>query len=167
MIKKLTWLFLALTICCTIAQAQNKKAAKYNNKIIKLQHSVTPDVVSFFKTFEKGSAEDLKKKQAKLIKDFDAAIAKVNAMPDFEGDGELKKAALDWFKLYESSFKNEYDRIIVLVANRDRSKEDHAKLDQMTNELVTREEAVDAQFEAAQTSFAKRHKLEMVEHPLK
>jgi hypothetical protein len=167
MIKRLTWLFLILTVLFNVAQAQNKKAAKYNNKIIKLQHSVTPDVVSFFKTFEKGSAEDLKKQQAKLIKDFDAAIAKVNAMPDFEGDGELKKAALDWFKLYESSFKNEYDRIIVLVANRDRSKEDHAKLDQMTNELVTREEAVDAQFEAAQNSFAKRHKLEMVEHPLK
>lgn len=167
MIKKLTWLFLALTICCHVAQAQNKKAAKYNNKIIKLQHRVTPDVVSFFKTFEKGSAEDLKKKQAKLIKDFDGAIAKVNAMPDFEGDGELKKAALDWFKLYESSFKNEYDHIIVLVANRDRSKEDHAKLDQMTNELVKREEVVDAQFELAQTAFAKRHQLEMIEHPLK
>jgi hypothetical protein len=167
MIKKLTWLFLSLTICFNIAQAQNKKAAKYNNKIIKLQHSVTPDVVSFFKTFEKGSAEDLKKKQAKLIKDFDKAIAKVNAMPNFEGDGELKKAALDWFKLYENSFKNEYDHIIVLVANRDRSKEDRVKLDQMTNELVAREEAVDVQFEAAQTSFAKRHKLEMIERPLK
>lgn len=167
MIKKLTWLFLTLTICFHTAQAQNKKAAKYNNKIIKLQHRVTPDVVSFFKTFEKGSAEDLKKKQAKLVKDFDAAIAKVNKMPDFEGDGELKKAALDWFKLYESSFKKEYDHIITLVANRDRSKEDHAKLDQMTNELVAREEAVDQQFETAQTNFAKRHHLEMIEHPLK
>ena len=165
--KKLTWLFLSVMILFNVAQAQNKKAAKYNNKIIKLQHSVTPDVVSFFKTFEKGSAEDLKKKQAKLIKDFDAAIAKVNAMPDFEGDGELKKAALDWFKLYESSFKNEYDHIITLVTNRDRSKEDHAKLDQMTDELVKREGAVDAQFEAAQTAFAKRHQLEMIEHPLK
>jgi len=167
MIKRLPWLLLVLAVFFNVAQAQNKKAAQYNNKIIKLQHRVTPDVVSFFKTFEKGSAEDLKKKQAKLIKDFDKAIAKVSAMPYFEGDGELKKAALDWFKLYESSFKKEYDHIIVLVANRDRSKEDHAKLDQMTNELVAREEAVDAQFEAAQTSFAKRHQLEMVEHPLK
>lgn len=167
MIKKLSLLFLSVLFVFGTAQAQNKKAAKYNNKIIKLQHSVTPDVVSFFKTFKEGSAEDLKKKQAKLIKDFDGAIAKVNAMPDFEGDGELRKAALDWFKLYESSFKNEYDHIIALVANRDRSKEDHAKLDQMTNDLVKREEVVDAQFEAAQTAFAKRHQLEMIEHPLK
>ncbi|MDF2455459.1 MAG: hypothetical protein K0R51_1452 [Cytophagaceae bacterium] len=167
MIKTLTWLFLSLSICCHVAQAQNKKAAQYNNKIIKLQHKVTPDVVGFFKTFEKGTTEDLKKQQAKLIKDFDAAIAKVKAMPDFEGDGELKKAALDWFTLYESSFKNEYDHIITLVANRDRSKEDHAKLDQLTDELVKREEAVDAQFEEAQAAFAKRHKLEMIERPLK
>jgi hypothetical protein len=167
MVKKLTWLFLALAICCNVAQAQNKKAAKYNNKIIKLQHKITPDVVNFFKAFEKGSAEDLKKKQGKLVKDLDAAITKVKAMPDFEGDGELKKAALDWFSLYESSFKNEYNNIITLVANRDRSKEDHAKLDAMTDELVKREEVVDAQFEVAQTSFAKKHKLEMIEHPLK
>lgn len=167
MIKKLSLLFLSVLFVFNMAQAQNKKAAKYNNKIIKLQHSVTPDVVSFFKTFEKGSAEDLKKKQAKLIKDFDAAIAKVNAMPDFEGDGDLKKAALEWFRLYESSFKNEYDHIITLVTNRDRSKEDHAKLDQMTDELVKREEAVDAQFEKAQADFAKKHHLEMIERPLK
>lgn len=165
--KRLILLFLTLTIFFDVADAQNKKAAQYNNKIIKLQHKVTPDVVGFFKTFEKGTTEDLKKQQAKLIKDFDAAIAKVNAMPDFEGDGELKKAALEWFRLYESSFKNEYDHIITLVANRDRSKEDHAKLDQLTDELVKREEAVDAQFEAAQTAFAKRHQLEIVERPLK
>ncbi len=167
MMKKLSLLFLSALFIFNTAHAQNKKAAQYNNKIIKIQHSVTPDVVAFFKTFEKGSAEDLKKKQTKLIKDFDAAIAKVNKMPDFEGDGELKKAALDWFKLYESTFKNEYDHVITLVTNRDRSKEDHAKLDQMTDELVKREEAVDAQFETAQTAFAKRHKLEMIEHPLK
>ncbi len=165
--KKLTWLLLSVMILFNVAHAQNKKAAQYNNKIIKLQHKVTPDVVGFFKTFEKGTTEDLKKQQAKLIKDFDAAIVKVKAMPDFEGDGELKKAALDWFTLYESSFKNEYDHIIALVANRDRSKEDHAKLDQLTDELVKREEAVDAQFEAAQAAFAKRHKLEMIERPLK
>jgi hypothetical protein len=167
MIKKLSWLFLSAVLLFNVAQAQNKNAAKYNNNMIKLQHHVTPDIVKFFKTFEKGTAEDLKKQQAKLIKEFDASIAKINSMPDFEGDGELKNATLLWFKLYESSFKNEYDQIIALVANRDRSKEDHAKLDQMTDDLVKREEAVDAQFEAAQNAFAKRHKLELVERPLK
>ncbi|HSZ71888.1 MAG TPA: hypothetical protein VK750_04375 [Cytophagaceae bacterium] len=167
MVKKLSWLFLSMVLIFSTANAQNKKAAKYNNAIIKLQHGVTPDVVEFFEAFEKGTTEDLKKQQVKLVKDFDAAIAKLNAMPDFEGDGALKKAALDWFKLYEGSFKNEYDHIITLVTNRDRSKEDHTKLDQMTDELVTREEAVDAQFETAQNAFSKKHHLEMIEHPLK
>jgi hypothetical protein len=167
MIKKLSWLLLSAMFLFNMAHAQNKNAAQYNNSIIKIQHRVTPDIVEFFKSFDKGTAEDLKKRQAKLVKDFDAAIAKVTAMPDFEGDGELKKAALDWFRLYESSLKNEYDHIITLVANRDRSKEDHAKMDQMTDDLVKREEGVDAQFEAAQNAFAKRHHLEMIERPLK
>ncbi|MDB5274402.1 MAG: hypothetical protein JWO58_2769 [Chitinophagaceae bacterium] len=167
MIKKLSLLLLSAMFFLNMAHAQNKNAAQYNNSIIKIQHKVTPDIVKFFKTFEKGTADDLKKQQAKLIKDFDAAIAKVNAMGDFEGDGELKKAALDWFKLYESSLKSEYDQVITLVANRTRSKEDYTKLDDMTDELVKREEAVDAQFELAQAAFAKRHNLEMIERPLK
>ena len=151
----------------TLGHAQNKNAAKYNNSIIKLQHKVTPAIVKFFKTFETGTAEDLKKQKTKLLPKFDAAIAKLNAMPDFEGDASLKNACLDWFKLYKSSFETEYNHIIELVANRDRSKEDHAKLDQMTDELVKREEAVDAQFEKVQEEFAKKHKLELIECPIK
>ena len=168
MIKKISLLFFALLFTTVFVQAQVKKgAAKYNNRIIKMQHKVTPDIVEFFKDFEKGTAEDLKKQKAKLIPEFNAAIKKIEAMPDFEGDAELKNAALDWFKLYKNSFETEYEHIIVLVANRDRSKEDHAKLDKMTDELVVREEAVDAQFEKAQIAFAKRHNLELIERPIK
>jgi hypothetical protein len=168
MIKKISLLFFALLLSTVVVQAQAKKgAAKYNNSIIKLQHKVTPDIVKFFKAFEKGTAEDLKKQKAKLIPEFDAAIAKVSAMPDFEGDADLKNAALEWFKLYKSSFETEYEHIITLVTNRDRSKEDHEKLDKMTDDLVLREEAVDAQFEKAQVEFAKRHNLELIERPIK
>jgi len=167
MIKRITLLWIVFLCATALSHAQNKNAAKYNNDIIKLQHKVTPSIVKFFKTFEKGTAEDLKKQKAKLIPKFDAAIAKIDAMPDFEGDASLKNACLDWFKLYKSSFETEYNHIIELVANRDRSKEDHAKLDQLTDELVKREEAVDAQFEKAQEVFAKKHKLELIECPIK
>jgi len=51
MIKKLGLLFLGALFIFNTAQAQNKKAAQYNNKIIKLQHSVTPDVVAFFRKY--------------------------------------------------------------------------------------------------------------------
>lgn len=167
MIKKISLLLVGFLMVSIVSQAQTKNAAKYNNTIIKLQHKVTPDIVTFFKDFETGSAEDLNKQKAKLIPEFDAAIAKINAMPDFQGDADLKNAALDWFKLYKESFENDYEHIIALVANRDRSKEDHAKLDQMTDELVAKEEKVDAQFEKAQVAFAKKHNLELIERPIK
>lgn len=167
MIRKISLLLLGFLLVSSVTQAQNKNAAKYNNSIIKLQHSVTPGIVKFFKSFEKGTAEDLKKQKTKLIPKFDAAIAKIKAMPDFEGDAELKNASLEWFTLYKNSFETEYNHIIELVANRDRSKEDHVKMDQMTDELVKREEAVDARFEKAQEAFAKRHNLELIERPMK
>jgi hypothetical protein len=161
-----------LLLCFTLvfiifgAQAQNKKAAKYNNKIIDIQHSVTPKVVKFFKTFDKGSLEDLKAQQKDLIASFDKAISKVSAMKEFEGDAALRDAALDWFRFYKASFEKEYNHILELVANRDRSKEDHEKLDNLTDELVKEEEKVDDKFAAVQEAFAKRHNLELREYPI-
>src|SRR6478735_1681404 len=93
------------------AEAQNKKAAKYNNKIIEIQHKLTPDVVNFFKSFEKGNLEDLKIKKKALSTDFDKAITKISAMKGFEGDTKLRDAMLAWLKLYESSLDSEYNQI--------------------------------------------------------
>ncbi|MCU0429545.1 MAG: hypothetical protein MUF42_06190 [Cytophagaceae bacterium] len=148
------------------AGAQNKKAAKYNNKIINIQHEVTPKIVRFFKTFEKGSLEELKAQQKVLIAEFDMGISKISAMKTFEGDAALRDAALDWFKFYKSSFEKEYNHILELVANRDRSKEDHEKLDKLTDELVKEEERVDDNFAKIQEAFAKRHNLELRPYPI-
>jgi hypothetical protein len=165
MLKKLLLCFSVLLLSFGAA-AQNKKAAKYNNKIIDIQHDVTPKIVTFFKTFEKGSLDDLKAQQKTLIASFDNSIKKISAMKEFEGDADLRNAALEWFKFYKSSFEKEYNHILELVANRDRSKEDHEKLDKLTDDLVKEEEKVDAKFSEAQEKFAKRHNLELKEYPI-
>jgi hypothetical protein len=87
-------------------------------------------------------------------------------MKEFEGDAALRDAALDWFRFYKASFEKEYNHILELVANRDRSKEDHEKLDNLTDELVKEEEKVDDKFAAVQEAFAKRHNLELREYPI-
>ncbi len=162
-----------LLICAGIllifsAQAQNKKAAKYNNTIIDIQHKLTPDVVDFFKAFEKGNLEELKAKKAKLVKDFDKAIVKVNKMQAFEGDTKLRDAMLAWLKLYESSLDAEYNHIIEAAGKpKDkRTDEDRAKLEKLSKELIAKEVETDQNFETAQVEFAKRHNLELVEYPI-
>ncbi|MCS6824574.1 MAG: hypothetical protein NZ529_09775 [Cytophagaceae bacterium] len=164
--KKLT-IFIIMIFAVSVSLAQNKKAAAYNNKIIEEQYKVTPYIVKFFKTFEKGTKEELMNQKADLIKRIDKAIAKVSKFKDFEGDGSLRDAALEWFRLYESSLVKEYDHMIELISNRDRSKEDHDKLDELAKKLIKEEELLDAKFQKAQEEFAKRHNLELVEYPVK
>ena len=162
MTKKIL-LLCALILLIVSAQAQNKKAAKYNNKIIEIQYKLVPDVVNFFKAFEGGNLTDLKAKKAILSKDFDAAIAKVSKMKAFEGDMGLRDAALEWFKLYESSLDAEYNHIIELASKpKDkRTAEDKAKLQKLSDELIGKETETDLKFEAAQIAFSKKHNLEL------
>ena len=162
MIKKLL-LLCAGIVLITSAQAQNKKAAQYNNKIIDIQYKLVPDVVNFFKAFEGGNLTDLKSKKAILSKDFDAAIKKVSAMKPFEGDAGLRDAALDWFKLYKSSLDAEYNHIIELasIPKDKRTADDKAKLQKLSDQLIGKETEIDLKFEAAQVEFSKKHNLEL------
>jgi hypothetical protein len=162
MTKKLL-LFCVAIFLIIAAQAQNKKAAKYNNKIIDIQYKIVPDVVNFFKAFEGGNLTDLKSKKAILSKDFDAAIKKVSAMKAFEGDIALRDAALEWFKLYKGSLDAEYNHIIELasIPKDKRTATDREKLQKLSDALIGKETEIDLKFEAAQTEFSKKHNLEL------
>lgn len=167
MIKKM------LMICVCIlfigaAQGQNKQAAKYNNKIIDIQYKLVPDVIAFFKAMESGNAVDLKTRKDKLTKDFDKAILTVNGMKGFEGDIELRDAALSWFRLYEATLEVEYEHIIQLVSiTKDkRTEEDKAKFSKLYEELVAKEGEIDEKFHQAQMAFSKKHNLELREYAI-
>ncbi len=162
MIKKLMFICVGIFLIFS-AEAQNKKAAKYNNKIIDMQYKLVPDVVNFFKAFEGGSLTDLKAKKDILTKDFDKAITKVSAMKPFEGDSKLRDASLEWFRLYKSTLDAEYNHIIELASKpKDkRTDDDKAKLQKLSDELISRETEIDVKFETAQIEFSKRHNLEL------
>jgi len=168
MTKKILLLICVGVLFCFTSQAQNKKAAKYNNKLIDIQYKLVPDVVNFFKAIEGGDLVELKAKRDVLMKDFDKAIAKVSKMKPFEGDDELRKAALDWFKLYESSLNDEYNLILNIATKpKDkRTENDNIQLKVLADDLIAQEEAIDERFEAAQLAFSKRHNLELKKYAI-
>ena len=89
------------------------------------------------------------------------SIAELNAMSGFEGDTQLKDGALTLLNFYKKSLEEHYPKMIELIANRDRSKEDHAKLESYRNELINEEKIHDDKFEEVQVEFAKKHKLDL------
>jgi len=167
MTKKLLFICVGLFMMFSV-QAQNKQAAKYNNKIIDIQYNLVPDVVAFFKSMEAGNPTDLKAKKVKLTTDFDKAIKTVSAMKGFEGDVELRDAALGWFRLYEATLEVEYNHIVELVSipKDKRTDDDRAKLKKLAEDLVTKEAEIDERFHQAQLSFSKKHNLELKEYAI-
>lgn len=171
MTRKICFIIFILIISLA-SRAENIKAAAYNNKIIDIQHALTPKIIDFLKnfetreTFESISSEDLKNQKASLIKDFDKAIKKVAAIKEFEGDGKLRDAALKWFVLYKETLNKEYDLLIENLSKKDRTEEEKLAAKKIIDEMHSREEEIDRQFEEAQVEFAKRHKLEIKNYPL-
>jgi hypothetical protein len=152
---------IALCIASQLLIAQNKEAVKYNNKIIKEQHSVTPLIVSFFHNHFKKHVSPgvIKKEKEKIELKLDKGIANLRAMDGFEGDTKLRDSAIEWFRLYKRSFDIEYEQVIPILTKKDKTEEDKVKLKELRDKLLAEEEAIDIKFEMAQEAFAAKHKL--------
>lgn len=149
------------------AKKKYKSAAKYNDAIINQQHAIAEEFVDFFSKFKTGKLEDLKAERLDLIQKLNSATEKVKAMPDFKGDYAFRDGALELFYFYKSTLDLEYDQMIHLIADRDRSPEDLQKLRTFRDDLVKREQEIDNKFEEIQVAFAKKHDLELVTSEIK
>lgn len=150
-----------LYVACHSLMAQNPAAARYNNKVIKEQHSVTPLIVSFFHNHLKKHVAPsvIKKEKDKIELKLDKGLARLQMMDGFEGDTKLRDAAIEWFKLYKRSFDIEYEEVIPIITKQDKTEAEKTKLQELRARLLTEEEEIDAKFEQAQEDFAAKHKL--------
>ena len=141
------------------AQAQNKKAAIYNNKLFALQHEVSGQIVRFFEYVKSGDSEKIKLAHDSVNQSIDAKIAAVSKFKSFKGDNSLKQAVLDWLKAYEDSFENEYKLMLPLLNKKERTDAENQSLNQMHDALIREEIAFDQKLSAAQKDFAQKHDL--------
>ena len=141
------------------ANAQNEKAAKYNNKLMKYQLATSIDISSFFHHIKHSKYEQIEAAHTKVDKSLDVLRAKVDKMGGFEGDNSLHDALNEWIKGYEESFDNEYKQMLPLFKNEKRSAEENAKLNKMHDELIAEEKVMDEKLVAAQKEFAKKYEL--------
>jgi hypothetical protein len=136
--------------------------AKYNNKIVSKQHKVVDGFKAFFKTFEKGTKEKMHQEREELLILVNSSITEIKAMDGFDGDTQMRDGALTLLYFYKSGLESDYHIMIELIANRERSKEDHAKLEAYKDSLIANEKIHDDKFEAIQIAFAKKHKLDLL-----
>ena len=155
-------LLLMFTFVSINTFAGKMSPAKYNNKIVNKQHKIVKGFKEFFKTFENGTKDKMHNEREALLLLVNKSILDISAMSAFDSDSELKDGALTLLKFYKEGLEKEYPKMIELIAIRDRSKEDHAKLEAYRIELVNNEKIHDDKFEDVQVAFAKKHKLELL-----
>jgi hypothetical protein len=155
-------LFLVFTIISTQINAGKPNPAKYNNKIVTKQHKIVKGFKEFFRTFEKGTKEKMHDEREELLILVNKSISEIKLMDGFDGDTQLRDGALILLNFYKEGLEKDYPKMIELIANRDRSKEDHAKLEAFKDELIRNEKIHDDKFEDIQVQFAKKHKLELL-----
>lgn len=136
--------------------------AKYNNKIVTKQHKIVEGFKEFFLTFEKGTKEKMHTEREALLKLVNKSILEISAMGGFDNDTQLKDGSLVLLNFYKQGLESDYHKMIELIANRERSKEDHAKLEAFRENLINNEKIHDDKFEEIQVAFAKKHKLDLL-----
>ncbi len=144
-----------------------KSAAYYNDAIISHQHEIAEEFVDFFGKFKTASLEELKAEREDLLSKINVSIKEIGAFPAFKGDAKFRDGALEQFYFYKSTLELEYEQMIKLIANRERSPEDSQKLKVFRDSLILREEQIDAKFEQIQQAFAKEHNLTLVKSEIK
>jgi hypothetical protein len=144
-------------------QAQNRKAAIYNNKMFAEQEKVSKVIIEFFKIFENADYNTLEKQHQKILKQIDKSYKVVAAMPSFENDNSLRDALLKWLNEYKDSFENEYKLMLPLLSKKDKTQEEKDKLEQMHQDLIKEEEKLDKELLRVQKEFAQKHNLTLRE----
>jgi hypothetical protein len=161
--KKLKFILLLMLVALSTQLFAGKpNPAKYNNKIVSKQHKVVNGFKEFFKTFEKGTKERMHDEREELLALVNKSINEIKVMDAFDGDAELRDGALSLLNFYKSGLEGDYHKMIELIANRERSKEDHAKLEAYKDGLIANEKIHDDKFEDLQIAFAKKHKLDLL-----
>lgn len=151
---------LVAILAFSAAKAQTFKAAtEYNDFIVELQNSIGYKIVELNNAIgaevpSKVAVDDIMVKTHVVI---DAAIVKLEKAEPFGKSFELKKAAVDLFKFYQSIFKVEYPKLVNLVFAEEVTNEDAAALSKMLEDVTEREKGFDNAFQSAQKAFAEKY----------
>ena len=147
--------------------AQNYKAAKYNDKIILIQHKITSKLAKFASSIGRTPLEKLHNEKDDIEIALSKAIKKVETLDAFEGDIQLRDASIEWFKLTKKILEKDFDEVMHILTKHEKSEIEKQELKDMMNKLVSEEDEIILKFEKAQEEFASRHRLELVEVPIK
>jgi hypothetical protein len=135
-------------------------AVKWNDLIVGCEDEVSTAVDAFTSAIDIEGA-DLNKECDKAIVAGEVGLTKMKNLPDFKDGAEFKAAGIESLTLFESLLKNEGKQIAALLSNPNATEADFEKVKEHLGNTITRIDAADAKFIAAQKAFGDKWGLEL------
>lgn len=135
-------------------------AIKWNDSIINCEDEISTAVDAFTAAIDV-EGTDLNKECDKAISAGDAGLAKMKALPDFKDGADFKAAGIESLTVFESLLKNECKQMAILLSDSNATEADFAKVKEHLATTVTKVDAADKKFIAAQKAFADKWGFEL------
>lgn len=143
------------------AQVTFKNAVDYNDYIINEQNKIGVAINGFMKACGKGKLKDMDTRHADVIKQIDASIVAINAMPAYKGNVGFKNAASELFEVYKSIAQREYRDIIALMNEGIEVGDNRARFNNVLYKIDEKSKPFSDKFLTEQVKFAESFKISL------
>lgn len=164
------WMVLFIGIACSLPlQAQEfKTAVEYNDYIVGQQDVVGTAILNLNMAMSEETIyrESIQPYYDDLLAASKIGLANISKMPAYEGNIELRNAAIELFVFYEQTFNNEYKQLLDLVFKEDLDDESLNQIDILLEKITNDEKPIDEKFAKVQAAFAKKHGFDLTQNEM-
>jgi hypothetical protein len=137
-------------------------AVDYNDAIVNEQNKIIEHILAMSNaTYDIAESDQ---HRLKIIEQCDSSIAIVGAMEPFDGNSDLRDAAVNLFRFYKDIASTDFKRILDILDMDEPTDADYEELDQIDAKIAERELPLDAAFQNAQKAFSDKHNLQLLKN---
>lgn len=160
--KRFFFLLIPAIVFACGSKSSQISAVDYNDSIVNEQNKIIEHILAMSNaTYD---IVECDKHRLKIIEQCDSSLALVGAMNPFDGNSDLRDAALNLFKFYKDIASNDFKRILEILNMDEPADADYEELDQIDAKIAERELTLDASFQNAQKAFSEKHNLELLKN---
>ena len=167
MLKSIMLLFV-IAVSGAVSAQTFTNAVDYNDHIVGLQNEIGYKMIAFNEevSSEYASTESVQPFYDDLLKTTREVIGKLEKVKPFEKNVDLKNAAMELFRYYETTISVDYKEMIELTFGSELDEAAMTRVQELLVKVTEAEAVVDAKFKNAQEAYAKKYNIDLEENEL-
>jgi hypothetical protein len=143
-----------------------KSPVQYNDYIVGRQTTLMKNIVDF-SDMAQNNPDSAEKMLDAYSAETATMIKEIKGMPPYRGDSSLREAAIGTFSFYKKIFEDDYKQILQINKEGGGTTEEGAdKLNSIIDKISKEEEKLDKTFHNAQSAFAKKNNMKLIENEM-